>query len=490
MVLDVGRCASMSNRPSSREAFVATRRTCRRARDGGGSGMEDAHASARRARRYCDLDHAILRGGAAAATRRNHAFVLALDQGTTSSRAIVFDRDGSVRASAQQEFRQIFPQPGWVEHDADEIWATQSGVMHEALAKAGISGARHRGDRHHQPARDDGRVGARDRQARSPTPSSGRTGAPRRSATSCARAGQAADVRRARPASCSMPTSRAPSCAGCSTTCPARAARARARRARLRHHRHAGSSGTSPAARVHVTDASNASRTLLFDIHTRRLGRRAARAARRAARGAARGRRRRRACARETHARRRRACRSRASPATSRRRCSARRASTPGLAKNTYGTGCFLLLNTGHEGGRVAQQPADDGRVAARRPHSTTRSKAASSSPAPSCSGCATACRSSAAAAEVEALARTRAGQRRRLSRAGVRRARRAALGRVRARRDLRAHARRDRRRTSRAPRSSRSRSRAPTCSTRCRATPASRWPSCASTAARRRTTC
>ena len=69
------------------------------------------------------------------------SFLLALDQGTTSSRALVFDRAGTVRASAQQEFRQIFPQPGWVEHDAVEIWATQSGVLHEALAKAGI-GAR------------------------------------------------------------------------------------------------------------------------------------------------------------------------------------------------------------------------------------------------------------------------------------------------------------------------------------------------------------
>ena len=68
-------------------------------------------------------------------------FVLALDQGTTSSRALVFDHAGTVRAVAQQEFRQIFPQPGWVEHDAGEIWATQSGVMHEALARAGI-GAR------------------------------------------------------------------------------------------------------------------------------------------------------------------------------------------------------------------------------------------------------------------------------------------------------------------------------------------------------------
>jgi glycerol kinase len=64
------------------------------------------------------------------------SFVLALDQGTTSSRAILFDRNGTVKALAQQEFRQIFPQPGWVEHDATEIWATQSGVMHEVLAKA------------------------------------------------------------------------------------------------------------------------------------------------------------------------------------------------------------------------------------------------------------------------------------------------------------------------------------------------------------------
>ena len=68
------------------------------------------------------------------------SFVLALDQGTTSSRAIVFDRSGSIRALAQQEFAQHFPQPGWVEHDANEIWTTQSAVMHEALAKAAISG--------------------------------------------------------------------------------------------------------------------------------------------------------------------------------------------------------------------------------------------------------------------------------------------------------------------------------------------------------------
>jgi glycerol kinase len=69
------------------------------------------------------------------------SFILALDQGTTSSRALIFDRAGRVHGTAQQEFAQIFPNPGWVEHDPTEIWATQSGVMHEALAKAGI-GAR------------------------------------------------------------------------------------------------------------------------------------------------------------------------------------------------------------------------------------------------------------------------------------------------------------------------------------------------------------
>jgi glycerol kinase len=63
-------------------------------------------------------------------------YILALDQGTTSSRAILFDRDGAIVAVAQKEFRQIFPQPGWVEHDAQEIWATQSAVAVEALGRA------------------------------------------------------------------------------------------------------------------------------------------------------------------------------------------------------------------------------------------------------------------------------------------------------------------------------------------------------------------
>jgi glycerol kinase len=69
------------------------------------------------------------------------SFILALDQGTTSSRALVFDHDGTVRGVAQKEFRQIFPAPGLVEHDAEEIWASQLGVTVEAIARAGVTAA-------------------------------------------------------------------------------------------------------------------------------------------------------------------------------------------------------------------------------------------------------------------------------------------------------------------------------------------------------------
>jgi glycerol kinase len=67
------------------------------------------------------------------------SFILSLDQGTSSSRAIIFDHDGAIRAVEQKEFRQIFPQPGWVEHDPREIWSTQLEVARQAIAKAGIT---------------------------------------------------------------------------------------------------------------------------------------------------------------------------------------------------------------------------------------------------------------------------------------------------------------------------------------------------------------
>ncbi|WP_294639435.1 glycerol kinase GlpK [uncultured Aquabacterium sp.] len=68
-------------------------------------------------------------------------YLLALDQGTSSSRSIVFRTDGSIAAMAQREFRQIYPQPGWVEHDPRELWSTQLDTAREVLHKAGVTAA-------------------------------------------------------------------------------------------------------------------------------------------------------------------------------------------------------------------------------------------------------------------------------------------------------------------------------------------------------------
>ncbi|HKK67528.1 MAG TPA: FGGY family carbohydrate kinase, partial [Bacteroidales bacterium] len=65
-------------------------------------------------------------------------YILALDQGTTSSRAVVFDKKGTIISVAQKEFTQIFPKPGWVEHDPDEIRSTQAGMAAEAVSKKGL----------------------------------------------------------------------------------------------------------------------------------------------------------------------------------------------------------------------------------------------------------------------------------------------------------------------------------------------------------------
>lgn len=73
-------------------------------------------------------------------TQTNEKFILSLDQGTSSSRAIVFDHSGSIRAMAQKEFTQIFPRSGWVEHDPHEIWASQAAVIAEAISSIDING--------------------------------------------------------------------------------------------------------------------------------------------------------------------------------------------------------------------------------------------------------------------------------------------------------------------------------------------------------------
>ena len=67
------------------------------------------------------------------------SYILALDQGTTSSRAIVFDKESQIISVAQKEFTQIFPKSGWVEHDPQEIWETQKNTAIEALEKANLT---------------------------------------------------------------------------------------------------------------------------------------------------------------------------------------------------------------------------------------------------------------------------------------------------------------------------------------------------------------
>ena len=66
-------------------------------------------------------------------------YLMALDQGTTSSRCIIFNREGEIVSVAQKEFQQYYPQSGWVEHDPMEIWSTQMGVAREALERLGIT---------------------------------------------------------------------------------------------------------------------------------------------------------------------------------------------------------------------------------------------------------------------------------------------------------------------------------------------------------------
>src|SRR5688572_9342402 len=66
-------------------------------------------------------------------------YILSIDQGTTSCRAIIFDKQANVVAFGQKEFTQHFPQPGWVEHDAEEIWTCQLAVIRQAIDKAGIT---------------------------------------------------------------------------------------------------------------------------------------------------------------------------------------------------------------------------------------------------------------------------------------------------------------------------------------------------------------
>jgi glycerol kinase len=192
-------------------------------------------------------------------------YVLALDQGTTSSRALLFDRAGQVRASAQREFRQIFPQPGWVEHDPEEIWSSQRAVIDEALAQAKVS------------ARELAAIGITNQRETSLLWDRA-TGAPianaivwqdRRTAPQCERlrADGLEPLVRAKTGLVLDPYFSATKIRWLLDTVPGARARAQA------GHLCFGTVDSWLAwklsgGRLHVTDVSNAARTALFNIHT------------------------------------------------------------------------------------------------------------------------------------------------------------------------------------------------------------------------------
>lgn len=85
-------------------------------------------------------------------------YILAIDQGTTSSRALIFNKDGNVISSAQQEFTQYYPNPGEVEHDPLEIWQSVLSVVEKAIEQGNIEKKTNRGYWHHQSTRNNGCV--------------------------------------------------------------------------------------------------------------------------------------------------------------------------------------------------------------------------------------------------------------------------------------------------------------------------------------------
>jgi glycerol kinase len=324
------------------------------------------------------------------------SYLLALDQGTSSSRAIVFERGGRLVAQAQAEFTQHFPQSGWVEHDLEEIWQTQLGTAQAALRQAGLQ------------ARDVAAIGITN-QRETTCLWDRRTGRPlhraivwqdRRTEPLCQqlRAEGLAARLRERTGLVVDPYFSGTKLAWLLDHLPG--ARAAAERGELAF-------GTVDSwllwrltgGRVHASDASNAARTLLFDIHRdawddtllQRLQIPAALlpavhpSAHRYG---------------ETDA----ALFGAPIPITGvagdqQAALFGQACFRPGLAKNTYGTGCFMLLATGAEArdsqvGLLTTRAAQTG--AARR---STRWRAACSSAARWCSGCATAWAPSAPAA-------------------------------------------------------------------------------------------
>jgi glycerol kinase len=272
--------------------------------------------------------------------------VLALDQGTTSSRAIVFDEQGMPVSVAQQEFRQVYPQPGWVEHDAMEILSTQRAVARDALARAGV------------PVKSVMAIGITnqrettllwDRQSGEPI-ANAIVWQDRRTAAACRELKEAGaeNLVRERTGLVIDPYFSATKIAWLLDSIPG--ARGRAERGELAF----GTIDTwlvwqLTGNRTHVTDVSNASRTMLFNVHTQDWDEELLRLLRVP-----------RAILPDVH------------PSAhafgmvpkalfgepliiggvagdQQAAMFGQACHSPGMAKNTYGTGCFMLLHTGGE---------------------------------------------------------------------------------------------------------------------------------------------
>ncbi len=269
--------------------------------------------------------------------------VLALDQGTTSSRAIAFGRDGRILGMAQQEFRQFFPQPGWVEHDALEIWRTQRDVAARVLADTGLA------------ARDVAAIGVANQRETTVLweRASGRPVAPaivwqdRRTASQCDALRQAGHepLLERKTGLVIDPYFAGTKLAWLLEHVPG--ARARAERGELAFGTVDAWIAWNLTGGAHVTDATNASRTMLFDIHTlawddallELLGvprallpevvPSSARIAATACEGLPRG------------------IPLAGMAGDQQAALFGQGCHRPGMAKNTYGTGCFLLMHTG-----------------------------------------------------------------------------------------------------------------------------------------------
>ena len=354
--------------------------------------------------------------------------ILAIDQGTTGTTCLVFDREGRIAGRAYSEFEQHFPRPGWVEHDAAEIWEVTRRVAAEAIAAAGIDGARARRDRDHQPARDRRRLGPGERRAAAP--GAGLAGpAHRRALRGAARGRPRGRWSASAPASSSTPTSRAPRSSGwCATSrAPRRAV-----------------FGTIDSWLVfkltgrHATDYTNASRTMLFDIHRlawdeelcallgvdpARLPEPLPSASR----------------LRDDGRVRRRGPGRRGSPATSRRRSSARPASSRAAPRTPTGPAASSSSTPAPRRRRPGRRPATtvacgdrrSGRLRARGLDLRHRRRRAVAARRP---------RRDRGGGRDRGAGRLARGQRRRLLRPGPDRARLAALGPLRARHDRRPH--------------------------------------------------